>query len=229
MLGQHDRGVPQQIGGGLVARDEQQRAEAEDFLVGQSDPVDCGVGQRRHQVLAGVLAAVGEEVGEVGVDRGGGGQCVGGLSVVDVDLDQLARPQSELITIGGGNAQQIGDHRGGQDRGEVGHEVRRSGTLVEALEQLRGHLCDGALQPGHPPGSERPAHQGTQLVVARRVHHDHHRQERTDEVRSRRGGEDAVHRGVRAVIQCCGLDIGVAAQHPGMGFLGAVHRSRVTQ
>ena len=31
------------------------------------------------------------------------------------------------------------------------------------------------------------------------------------------------------MIQCCGLDVRVSAQHPGVGFLGAVHRSRVAQ
>ena len=83
---------PMRLDGGVVAREHEEEAEAEQLLVGQLLAVDLGADERGHHVVARLRASLGEQLGEQPVDVAGGLREVSGLG----DLEERAGPLPEL-------------------------------------------------------------------------------------------------------------------------------------
>ena len=88
---------------------------------------------------------------------------------IDLLAEQRVGPRAEQPAVGGGDAEQLGDH---DHRQRVGQRVDQVEPLADLVEQLGGQLGDARLEAGHDPRRERLADQGPQLAVLRRVHPD---------------------------------------------------------
>src|SRR5262249_6277175 len=114
---------------GLVARFDYELAVGEYLLVTKRRPVDRGADQLAHQIILGIAAALLDQTVEVGVqlatrapDRLAGG--LAGAPVLRIVLaDHLVRPAEEQVPVFTRNAEDPGDHRDGERRGDPLDEV----------------------------------------------------------------------------------------------------------
>ena len=152
--------------------------EADDLLVGQPLPVHLGLDQLAGEVGAPVGPSGLDVVQEVGVHlphrrRDGLQRLLADLGhrLVGVDLlaEQHVGPLAEQSPVGGGNAEQLGDH---DHRQRVRQRVDQVEPLANLVQQLGCQLGDARLQAGHDPWGERLADQCSQLAVLRRIHLD---------------------------------------------------------
>ena len=169
-----DCGVADQVGGGLVARDEQQEGEADHLRLAQALPIDLRGEQRAQQVVARLAPALREHLREVAPQLERRSHRLGGAGAVDpcrIELRDLGGLLLEPLLILGGHPEHLGDHDRRQRRRELAHQIE----LVPALEVVQQRAGDGAdpeLEERDAARREGAAHQRAQLRVARTVGRD---------------------------------------------------------
>lgn len=144
--------VADQVGGGDVARDEQQSAHGLDF--GGCETVICFLrtDQIGDQIMAGVFATNFDRVLEIGshgftglFDPGGGAFVTHRVK----SENQIIGPAFEIVPVLQGDAQHIGNHEGGKGACEIGNQVylRLPGQFVEQVPgdafSAGSHRLDG--------------------------------------------------------------------------------------
>ncbi|OLT02145.1 hypothetical protein BJF90_05240 [Pseudonocardia sp. CNS-004] len=156
----------EQRGGGDVPGEQQAQREVGGLDLGEGAPVDPRGDQRGDQVLPRRVRAGADLVVEVGPDRredlDHAGAEVGVCRVGDLDVEQGVRPRPEPRVVGGGEAEQLGDHG---DREREGQRVDEVEAFAGAVEQLAGDLPDAGLERRDGARGERRAHRPAQRVV----------------------------------------------------------------
>ncbi len=202
----------------LVATDQDEQRLVQDLVVRELVPVDLGVGEDAHEVVAGTAAAR--------LDRGGGELAVpgeGGEHLVEQMLvrcalaaHQVVRPLEQRRVIFGGDPERVADHDEREPRREVADEVHLA-ALAHGVDQGVDHLDDARLLGAHPRRREALVDQPPPAEVLRVVEVDHHRR------RSRLGTDPP---GVREDLWLAlhGLQVVVAGDPPDPAGLVPVHR-----
>ena len=122
MVDQRQRAERDEVAGGLVARHEQQEGEVQQVFVGEFVAVDLGGGQHRQHVVFAARRARGDELMEVLVQLADGDERVHldlGVGVAGARVG----PRAEPLPVVGRRTEQLGDHPGGQRRGDLFGEL----------------------------------------------------------------------------------------------------------
>ncbi len=167
--------VAEQLGGRLVARDQQQEAEAE-HLGGGERPVTFLRGdERAHQIFTRCSATLGDHVTEVSVESSRPLNALPTqLCTALFAVQHCVGPRTELVLILTRDAEHHRDDGHRELAGKVVDHVD-AGPGDEVRRELPGQIGDRRLEVGHPAGGEGPADQRPQLGVPGRVHLDEHR------------------------------------------------------
>ena len=172
MLGQANDPVGHKDRSGLVARDHDLVAHAQDLVFVEALAVDFGADNRIDEIFAGCLAPLCDKSGQILEDLGER-VLLFLLGHLDADrrvaLLELLGPQPELPPLIARHTQQLADDRGRQRVGEVMHELAPT-RIDEPVDQLVGEPAHAGLEIRHPAHRERPRHDAAQAVVPRRVH-----------------------------------------------------------
>ena len=146
---QREHPVADQVGGGLVAGDQEQAQHVERLALGQPLALVLHLHQRAQDVVAGLDPALRDNRPEIRVELAGGVHGDGALAGTDRGLQQpgaLIRPEPEPVPVLRRYAQHLRDHDDRQGLGERGHEIEaRCG--VDLVEERGRRLCGCAL-PG---------------------------------------------------------------------------------
>ena len=153
--------------GGLRPGRQEQQQEGIDLVVAEPAPVDLGLDQLAHQIIAGMPPPVGDDLGEVAAKL-----LAGGDRAVPVahHRDQFGRQPVEARPVGLGQAEDPGDdpdrEREGQLRDEVGVAV-----AGEGVDQLADGGADDRVAPlVQDAGAEGLRDQGAVAQMLGRVH-----------------------------------------------------------
>ena len=203
VLGEQQEDEAHRARRGLEARRQQDHAVVEDLLLGERAPVDRRRGQRRDEVVGGLAALRGGEVGEVRVDR------VGLVAALGAAPDQRDGEVGEALAVGAGHAEGVHERVGGHRVTQFAEHLAASAVQESVDEAAGDRTVGGLLVRLHRPRQQR----GNDLLVLpmqRRVglHRDH--RARVAEVleQHRERGE----RGVLPAVQL--LQLGVAGDGP---------------
>ena len=136
--------------GGLVAGEEQPRTEHGRLVRAHRRALVRG-GEQQAQHVVGGLRALGldqpahvlpqgeqPELGAVGVD----------------EVGRVVGPAAEVVAVGVGHPEQLGDDERGQREGHGLVQVDRRGPGEHRVQQLVDDRLDPRAQRGHPPGGE---------------------------------------------------------------------------
>ena len=160
--------ITQQVDGGLVAGQQQQRTVHQHLMPGE-DPAFLAAGHHGHEIVPGIVDALCDQRGQVlehALHAGSlGPQPVGGsLAPGQELLGQLPDVGPVLC----GNAHHLRDHQHGQGRGKVCHHIHAPFGLCSVQE-----LCDSSLHHGapglHGSGGKIPMDDLTHLQMLRAI------------------------------------------------------------
>ena len=172
---QERHGIAEHLRGRLVARDDQQEAEADDLGIAQALAVDLGVEQSADEVVTGTGTTPREVLAEVTRQLPARLQaCLGDIRLPLLTMQQGVGPSAQLVLIGFRNVHHGADGVHGQLGGEVLDEVARADG-EQRLQVLAGQRPDGGLQCCDAPWRERLGDQASQLLLPRGIHGDDHR------------------------------------------------------
>ena len=159
--------VRHRVAGGLVARDGEQDDEERELDVVHRFAVDVGLDQPGDDVVGRTAAALlGHGVG-VAHQFGVGGRIVR-LEIGVVGVHDRVGPVEQLLPIGLGHADQVGDRQQRQAHRDVVDEV--AGLLFGCGgDDFAGRDRELLLQRGDRPRCEEPRHDLAQPGVLRRV------------------------------------------------------------
>ena len=122
-----------------MAGDEQQRDLVDELVGGEPLALVLGVDERGEQVVGGVRPLPLDRVDDVVV------HVVGRVhDLVDVQLRQQGleperervRPAAELVAVGVGHPEHVGDHLEGKREGEVGDDLEPVAPRHHAVERI---------------------------------------------------------------------------------------------
>jgi hypothetical protein len=190
----------------VLARREDQRAEAVDLVVGQVLALDLRVEDLAHDVVGSLAAPEGDRLSPVGVHLAIRLHRLGPDEVLGAHRGEV--PLEELLTVGAVQAHQLADHGRRDHLRVVGGDVSAA-LLAKLRDQPTRELAHERLQPRDARRREHPRQHRAELVVARRIHVEHVRRELT------RVGADqhAASRREGAPVGHGRLDVGVAGHH----------------
>ena len=168
--------VAEEMGGGLVAGEDDTERDVGGFARGDGVAVELGAKDGSDERAVCVDGAAGGLLVEVGA-HGEDGPFSALTAVSDIERGaneegDLVAPAFEQGRVCFGDAEEAGNDEGGEGDGEVGDEVGLPGRL-EAVEEPMNDLLDGGLEPGHAAGAEGLGHHEAELHLARRVVEDH--------------------------------------------------------
>src|SRR5918996_590461 len=157
---------------GLVAGVQQEDAGADHLVLGEAITLVDHLDQATDQVLGRVLAALTDQLAEVigelhGRRRSRSAVLLGGIQLVHPA--DLGRPRTEVVAIGLGDAQQLGDHRHRERLGHRGDQIDLAGA-EDLLNQPVHQPLDGRPELLDPAGGERLGHQPADAGVVWRLH-----------------------------------------------------------
>nr|WP_236595013.1 hypothetical protein [Saccharothrix sp. 6-C] len=142
VLQQQHEAVGDEPRGRLVAREQQQHAVGDDLVLGDQ-ALALGADEHADEVLAGLGPALPDEAADVLLHLQHA--ALGLPQPVEAgeleDRHDVARPGLQLFAVGGGHAQHLGDHVGGQRVREVGDDVHPA-AFRHRVEQFGGELAD---------------------------------------------------------------------------------------
>jgi hypothetical protein len=221
-------GVPEQLGGGLVAGDDHEEEEGDDVPVAEAVAVDLGGQQGVGEVVLGARAVRFHVPGEVAEDVG---RCLHSLRrhlcPALLAVNHGVGPGPQRVAVFARHSDHLADHVHGELAGELLDEVAAPG-LGEGVQIVHRQGPDVGLEVGDAAGCEAPAHQAPEPVVARRVHG----QERHD-----RGGflhllaleRHALGVGEAQRVAKSREHVRVSRQGPEIAFFVVVHGGLVAQ
>jgi hypothetical protein len=167
--------IAEQVGGGLEARDEEQRHVVQQFRV--SEPAVGLIADRQQvaeQVAAGIGTSLGSQVGEIreqldcrGIDARQGFEVV---HLKDPGQVPGQRPETRAINVW--YPDQLADHRHGQEVSEILHELDGGpvGAAVgHRVKQVVRHRLDRRTHAHDAPGGESLREQAPDPRVPRGV------------------------------------------------------------
>ena len=165
-----------EVGGGLVPREEDEHEGVDDLVVAQVRPV---AQQELGEVVAGrpaVLLHQGVEARRHRPRRPRRAAVLrlvrGVLDVAEHEAPELVRPVLELLALVPGHPEELGDDDGRQRVGEVGDEVHPP-LRPERVQELVHHRPHVRFEPGNVPREERVLHRPPELPMAGRVVEHH--------------------------------------------------------
>ena len=161
-----------EAGRGVVPREHQQEAEAEQLLLGELLAVDLGGEQRTHQVVTRFAATLGQQFGEELVALAERVEVV----LRTLDLEERVGPAAEVVDAVVGDADHRADHHARQD-GRVLVLQLAAAAGGDAFDEVARDGAGARFDLGHAPRRERTRHERAQLRVADRVDVDHLGQE----------------------------------------------------
>jgi hypothetical protein len=147
VLQQQEGAQAEHVGGGFVPGRQQQQAHAGQLLVVELATAD----QPAEQVVAGLGALAGDQLGEVGHDVRGALRALLGR---EVEVDRGAGGLLEPPAVGVGHPQQLANDHGRHRQRERLHQVDRRAVVGHPLQVLLDDLGDARLELPHPPGGE---------------------------------------------------------------------------
>ena len=155
-----------------MAGDEEQHDLVDELVGGEPLAVVLGVDQRSEQVVGGVRALPLDRFEHVR------GHVVGRLhDLVEVHRrqdrfepeGQRVRPVAELVAVGVGHAEHVGDHLEGQWEREVAHHLHPVAARLDRVERGVDHLLDARRELLDAPRREDLLHDAADAGVVGRV------------------------------------------------------------
>ncbi len=198
------------VGGGLVARDEQQQGDSRQFLVGQllagDEPAD--------QVVTGVGALAADQLRDIVEDGEVGGS---GLLGVGAEVEEAADGAVEAVGVLQRDAEEFADDQRGNGLGELLDEVGLPCSAgLHRVQAGLGDLLDARGEESDAPLGELPGHQPPVAAVLGCVH--------PDEEADLRGPDRFLAEGMvvgGVVVQfLAGAELGVREQRAHLGIAG---------
>ena len=171
MLVEAEDHVAEQVGRRLVARHQQQAAEAEQLHGAQALPINRSGQQRAYQVVLWMLAALLQHLREVAIHA---------LDLLEkrpallfrqalIASNEGIRPAFEILAQLGRDAQQFGNDGHRQGIGQVAHHIHLT-HCGDVVQQFVGDGGDARLQLRHHARRESLRDQVAKLAMAWRVH-----------------------------------------------------------
>ena len=158
-----------------MAGDEQEEDLRDQLFVGQDVAALLGLDEVRQDAVVGVLALPGDDLGDESgqvvaghLDRPQELGVQHGLEAADHDTG----PVADLVAVGVGEAEHLGDDVEGQREGELAHQLHRAG-VGRPVELLVDELLHPVAPLGDAPRGERPGHQAAEAGVVGRVTVEH--------------------------------------------------------
>jgi len=174
---EQDRGIADQVRGGLVPPHQEEEGEGDQLRLAQALPVDLGREQCTQQVVAGIAPPSRQDLREVACELDGRSD-VRRVAVAERGRVELGHPVGHLLEpplVLDGHAEQLGDHDRRQRPRELAHEIELAAPL-DAVEQRARDVADAGLEARDAAGRERAIHERAELRVARTVRRDEERQ-----------------------------------------------------
>ena len=173
---QGPQAVTQQVAGGLVARKQEHGALGQQLGMVKQRAIGFGLQQAADQVVARVLAALGNQLLEIPAHRqqtglGAAGLLVGGQRRAN-EHRQVVGPDREVGIGGFFDTHHLGDDAGGQLAGHGLHEVE-TGRIAHRVQQLGHGLGDEGLQRLDLRGFETGVEHFADAGVVGRVKEQH--------------------------------------------------------
>src|SRR5918996_1015545 len=199
---------------GLVAGVQQEDAGADHLVLGEAITLVDHLDQATDQVLGRVLAALTDQLAEVvgelhGRRRSRSAVLLGGIQLVHPA--DLGRPRTEVVAIGLGDAQQLGDHRHRERLGHRGDQIDLAGA-EDLLNQPVHQPLDGRPELLDPTGGERLGHQPADAGVVWRLHVEDPLPDRVPDPRREQRIPGATHLPVRGQMEIGASEPPVAQQ-----------------
>ena len=162
--------VADQVTGGLVAGDEEEHELRARLDVGEVATLDLALEQAGHEVVAGVVAALGDErvdvVGELGVRAGEADAALVAVRRGPGALHDLVGPRRPAVEVLRRRAEQVGDHVVGHRHHVVVDEVERPRTCEQVVEQVVAQLLAERLDVDEPVHRDGGVDDAPHLAVA---------------------------------------------------------------
>ena len=172
---QRQRAVADQVHGRLVAGDVEEAHLVEELVLAEDVALLLDRDQRGEQVVGRVRPLPRDRFAEMRVHTIAGGdqgrQLLGQHQGLE-ELHDRVRPVAELVAVGRGHAEHLGDHREGEGEGEAADQVdglAAGGLLGERVEQLVDEVLDAGHERVDAAGCERLRDQAPDPGVVGRV------------------------------------------------------------
>ena len=162
--------------GRVAAAGDHDEAEAEDVPVGKAFPFDLGGDQGADQVVGGFASACFDLLAEVAEHLGHRTLAVelSDAQAVVLDGGERLHPGPEAVAVLLGEAEELGEHVGGDRAGELLVQVdvlAVGGAFAQLGQPAAGEVADDVFEFRHPSRREPASDQRPALGVHRRVEH----------------------------------------------------------